>query len=89
MMYGWDGGMGAGTWILMIVAWIAFIALIVWAIARLFPALSRGDERRREEPEKDETPQAILDRRLARGEIDTGEYERLREALMPPQGARR
>ena len=88
MMYGWDGGMGAGTWILMILAWIALIALIVWAIARLFPALSRGDGRREAE-EKDETPQAILDRRLARGEIDTDEYERLREALMPPQGARR
>jgi putative membrane protein len=71
----------------MILAWIVFIALIVWAIARLFPALSGGDARRRETDA--ETPREILDRRLARGEIDTDEYARLRETLGPAQGARR
>lgn len=86
MMYGWDNGMGAGGWVLMILSWVALIALIVWAIARLFPAISGGA--RREEADA-ETPHQILDRRLARGEIDTDEYARLRDALGPAQGVRR
>lgn len=81
MMYGWDNGMGAGGWVLMILAWVALIGLIVWAIARLFPALSGGTSRREERDV--ETPQQILDRRLARGEIDTDEYVRLRDVLGP------
>lgn len=86
MMYGWDNGMGAGGWVLMILSWVALIALIVWAIARLFPAISGGARR---EDADTATPQQILDRRLARGEIDTDEYARLRDALGPAQGVRR
>ncbi len=78
MMYGWDNGMGAGGWVLMILAWVALIGLVVWAISRLFPARSAGDSRE----QTTETPEEILDRRLARGEIDTDEYARLRDALI-------
>ena len=85
MMGGWDNGMGGGGWILMILTWIVFIALIVWAIARLFPALSGGDGRRGADAE---TPREVLDRRLARGEIDVDEHRRLREALMPTHEGR-
>ena len=87
MMYGWDNGMGAGGWVLMILAWVVLIGLIVWAIARIFPALSGGGARR--EDANAETPQQILDRRLARGEINTDEYARLRDALGPQQTAGR
>jgi len=87
MMNGWDSGMGGGWWFLMIVAWIVVIALVVWAIARLFPSRSGGDAGGREKER--ETPREILDLRLARGEIDTEEYARLRDALEPAQGARR
>lgn len=77
MMNGWDTGMGAGGWILMIILWVAVIVLIVWAIGRLFPPRGATDSREVAKDHADE----ILDRRLARGEIDTEEYSRLRDAL--------
>ena len=84
MMDGWDSGMGAGGWVFMILAWVALIGLVVWAVSRLFPARSAGDS-----PEQaTETPEEILDRRLARGEIDTDEYARLRDALISAHGGR-
>ena len=64
MMYGWDDGMGVGGWVLMSLAWVALIALVIWAISRRFPARFRRDT-----PEQTtETPGEILDRRLARGD---------------------
>ena len=73
MMNGWDG-MGAGWWAFMSVLWLALIVAVVWAGARLFPG--RG------EPTGDrERPDEILDRRLARGEIDPETYESLRAKL--------
>ncbi|MEW6583648.1 MAG: hypothetical protein AB1416_12910 [Actinomycetota bacterium] len=86
MMFGWDGGMGTGWWVLMILVWVVLIALVVWAIARLFPTRPDGEPGR---PADRDTPQDILDRRLARGEIDVDEYARLREALTGAQEARR
>jgi putative membrane protein len=84
MMGGWDNGMGAGGWVLMIFAWVALIALIVWAISRLFPTRGNRDSR----DQVAETPDEILDRRLARGEIDTDEYARLHDALVSAHGGR-
>lgn len=82
MMNGWDNGMGAGGWFLMILLWVVLIGLIAWAIGRLFPP------RAPTEPpgESKETPSEILDRRLALGEIDTDEYARLRDALISARG---
>lgn len=84
MMGGWDNGMGAGGWVLMIFAWVALIALVVWAISRLFPTRAGGDSRE----QVAETPDEILARRLARGEIDTDEYARLRDALVAAHGGK-
>ena len=84
MMNGWDNGMGAGGWVLMIFAWVALLGLVVWAISRLFPTRPGGDSRE----QTAETPEEILDRRLARGEIDTDEYARLRDALISAHGRR-
>ena len=83
MMYGWDNGMGAGGWVLMILAWVALLGLIVWAISRLFPTRPGGESR---EQKTLETPEEILAGRLARGEIDTDEYARLRDALIAGHG---
>ena len=45
MMDGWDGGMGVLGWTLMIIFWIALVALIGVAITRLFPSSGgRGEE---------------------------------------------
>ncbi len=78
MMDGWDG-MGASGWLFMSVFWVVLVALIVWAVAQLFPA------RRADAPEGVERPEEILDRRLARGEIDPATYDELRAKL---RGAR-
>ncbi|GGR74214.1 hypothetical protein GCM10010169_17590 [Micromonospora fulviviridis] len=73
MMYGYGSGW---IWmILMPVVWVALIAVIVWAVAR---AIQRpGDNGRQVR----ETPQEILDRRFALGEIDAVEYRRARAHL--------
>ncbi len=87
MMF-WNGG-GWAWWQagLMWVAMIAFWALLIWAVYALVTGITRrpgqagpdqaapggrpqpGDARR------------ILDERLARGEIDPEEYQRLRDLL--------
>ena len=35
---GYCAGLGVGGWLLMIGAWAALLAVVVWTIARLFPA---------------------------------------------------
>ena len=82
MMF-WNGG-GWAWWQagLMWLAMIAFWALLIWAIY----ALVTGITRRPDQTEQGGQPQPgdarrILDERLARGEIDSEEYQRLRDAL--------
>ena len=78
MFGGMHEGLGAGGWVLMIVFGTALLALIAWAIARIAP--SRNDDVREPRRLADE-PVEILDRRLARGEIDVETYEQLRSKL--------
>lgn len=56
-------------WLWMASVWIVGIAVIVWAVAALFPSQPRRD------------PQQILDERFARGDIDLGEYRQRRDEL--------
>lgn len=81
-MMDWDGGMGAGSWIVMAVFWGLLIVGIVWALANLFPA--RGSSRE----DLPERPEEILDRRLVRGEIDPATYDELRAKLTATRAAR-
>ena len=67
MMY-WNT-MGFFGWTMMIVFWVAVVALIVWAVR------STASTRRESEPID------ILDRRFALGEIDGDEYEKRRRTL--------
>lgn len=62
---------------LMWVGMIAFWGLIVWALYALISSASRrpGDEDHGREARR------ILDQRLAKGEIDVEEYQRLRETI--------
>ena len=73
MMDGYD--MGSGGWITMILFWAVLVAAIVWAV-RILPG-------RRGVPPVGpaERPGEILDRRLARGEIDTETYDQLHARL--------
>lgn len=72
--YGWCGGIGAGGWLLMALLWGGFLAVVIWAVTRLFPrnraGRGGGDE-----------AASQLDRRLADGEIDEDTYRRLRGEL--------
>lgn len=66
----WCADMGASGWIAMGGVWIAVIATAIWALGRLFPADGGGGSHR-----------SSLDGQLARGEIDTETYRRLRREL--------
>jgi putative membrane protein len=69
--FGWCSGMGAGGWLLMALFWGAFLGLVVWAVARVFPS-ERVDGRSAEQE---------LARRFAAGEIDAEDYRRARDDL--------
>jgi putative membrane protein len=80
-MMGWyGGGMSLWAWLFMGTFWVALLALIVWLVVRLLPSGSRpagGDV---------ESPEDILDRRFARGEIDEETYAAQRSALAAHRG---
>ena len=83
MMGDWDGGMGGAGWLLMTVFWVVLLAAVVWAVANLFPA--RRDGSSAVLPER---PEDVLDRRLARGEIDPATYDELRGKLRAARAER-
>ena len=79
---GFDGhhDWGGGWWILMVVAMVAFWALVIGGVIWLARELSR----RRPPRETGDGPAAlgILDRRLAEGAISVEEYTERRRALL-------
>ncbi len=80
---GWCGGMDVGGWLLMALLWGSFLAVVVWAVVRLFPgARSRpGGPDEPGRPGDGKNAGNLLDRRLAAGEIDEDTYRRLRGEL--------
>jgi len=84
MMYGGWGG-GWGWMMLMPLLWIILVVVIVWAVVqftqpgrRTSSPLDYGQARR-------ETPQEILDRRFAAGEINVDAYVEARDRLAGKQ----
>ncbi|MFE9558211.1 SHOCT domain-containing protein [Streptomyces sp. NPDC006692] len=78
----WYGGWAWMTF--MPLLWIALIVLAVWAVIRLTHATTGGASHRGHgwaSGEPRETPEEILDRRYASGEIDTDAYTEARERL--------
>jgi putative membrane protein len=82
MMGSYGGGMGYGAWMFMGLFWLVLIAAVVWAVVRLLPVRRDGDARTVDSPED------ILDRRFARGEIDLETYQAQRAALAQARGDR-
>lgn len=74
---------------LMWVAMIAFWALLIWLIYALVTGVF-GRERQPEggEGRREDDARRILDQRLARGEIDLEEYQRLRDVIESRAGSR-
>ncbi|HUZ54341.1 MAG TPA: hypothetical protein VMU94_17680 [Streptosporangiaceae bacterium] len=62
---------------LMWVGMIAFWGLVIWAIY----ALVAGATRRPDREGRGSDARRIVDERLARGEIDAAEYQRLRDLI--------
>jgi len=78
MMFWYGGHWALWQASLMWLGMILFWGLLIWAIYALVTSLIRKST------EKDDTAgeaRQILDRRLARGEIDEAEYGRLRELI--------
>jgi uncharacterized membrane protein len=66
----------------MWLAMIAFWALLIWAIYALFTGITRRPGQTEQSGQRQPCDTfRILDDRPARGEIDTGEYQRLRDVL--------
>jgi putative membrane protein len=83
MMGGYGYGMAGGSWILMGLFWVVLLALVLWAVVKLLPR-SQGAVRPAEG-----TPEEILDRRFASGELDVDTYQQQRNALAAARGNRR
>lgn len=76
-----DGMMNSGGWpwmLLLILFWGGLIALAVWALIRIFPNRGGSDGT---SGNREDNAEEILQKRFARGEIDTEEYERSLEVL--------
>jgi putative membrane protein len=80
MMY-WGHHMSVGGWIFSILATIVFLALIAALIFWLLSATTSGSGFR---GASRESPEEILDRRLASGELTVEQYQRLRDTLGTP-----
>lgn len=84
-MMGWYGaGMGFVGWLFMGLFWLVLLGVIIYAVVRLLPARHDGPAR----PNGAETPEEILDRRFARGDIDVEQYHLQRDALARTRGER-
>jgi putative membrane protein len=70
----WQGG-------LMWLAMIAFWALLIWAVYALVTGITRRPGEPGYRGGQAGGARRILDERLARGEIDVEEYQRLRDLL--------
>ena len=78
MGYGW--GMGVGGWVAMAIFWVAVITLIIWLATRAFAG---RDDRNNGGPRglpPTESPEQVLDRLFAMGEIDETTYRTRRTA---------
>ena len=81
MMFGYGAGWPFWEVALMWVGMIAFWGLLIWAVHALVITATRRPGPRTRDEEQRGGARRILDERLARGEIDTDEYRRLRDVL--------
>ena len=68
----WQTGAGWWMWVPMVLVWVGILALILWTLR-----VQTGPRT----PPADGDPREVLDRRLARGELDVAQYRSLREEL--------
>lgn len=73
MMFGYEAGWPAWGIGLMWIGMIAVLAFLAWAAYALVTSTTRRPGRDHDTPDA----RSVLDLRLARGEIDAAEYERV------------
>ena len=83
-MGSYGNAMGSLGWLGMGVFWLLLLGLIVWLVMRLLP----GTTGRTSHLTGDSAAE-ILDRRMARGEIDVSEWQTQRGALQGTQDSRK
>ncbi|MFF7974599.1 SHOCT domain-containing protein [Streptomyces sp. NPDC007905] len=76
----WHGG-GWAWMAFMPLVWILLLGLFVWVVVRLTQHPTDRDSRQGMGRSARETPEEILDRRFASGEIDADTYTEARERL--------
>jgi putative membrane protein len=83
----WYGNAGWPFWevAMMWVGMIAFGGLLIWAVYALVTGATRRPSSGTGGEQRGDDALHILDERLARGEIDTDEYRRLRDVLASGQ----
>jgi putative membrane protein len=79
MMY-WNGHMTTGGWVISILWTVIIFALISGAVAWLVAELS-GRNAGTADPSPEGSARAILDRRLAKGELTIEQYRELRDTI--------
>jgi putative membrane protein len=77
MMFGYGNNWAFWQLALMWIGMIAFWGILIWGLY----ALITGTTRRPDQVHHGEDGRRILDQRLAKGEIDTEEYRRLRDLI--------
>jgi putative membrane protein len=84
-MMGYGAGMGWGAWMFMGLFWLVLLGVILFLVVRLLPGSGSGGAAGRT---PQDSPEDILDRRFARGEIDLETYQAQRAALAQARGKR-
>lgn len=91
MMGSYGGGMTGLAWMGMGLFWLALLGFIVWLVIRLLPGKSQGPATTGTPPQPragthgapvSAPALAILDERLASGEIDVETYRTIRATLL-------
>lgn len=83
--YDYDGYFGPGLWFAFGLFWLILLGLVIWVVLQLLPGRGqRGGAARGAD-----SPEDILDRRFAMGEIDIPTYEAQRAALTSARAAGR
>lgn len=97
-MMGWyGGGMTGFAWVGMGLFWLALLGLIVWLVIRLLPGNAQEPKASQATPVSPTTSAvrpvapalAILDERLASGEVDVETYRAIRATLVESSEGKR
>lgn len=72
---------GWAWWLLMSVGMVAFWGLVIYGVVSLARSANSADRASAAPPGPTESPQQVLKRRLASGEISVDEYDTLRTVI--------